>query len=99
MPDKQETPTIFRKWKDGTIDALFPYNAELNHHVEGYSHIGQHFVADYDHVLMLTKPANPLEYRSLLIELESLGYKIKPIKRANRTKICEAYWNMIKRTI
>lgn len=80
---------IFRKWPDGTIDALFPYEAEFNYKVQCYSRIGQHGIADYDHCIRQTKPASPDEYKSLYDELTSLGYIVTPIKRVNKDRMLE----------
>lgn len=88
---------IFRKHKDGTIDALFPYEAEYNYQVLGYTHVGQHFTADYDHVLQTTVPATPLEYYDLLYELTNhVGYNVKVIKKANRNKMMKSWHELYK---
>jgi hypothetical protein len=84
MTDK--TKVIFRKWKDGTIDALFP---ELPDDRNGftcvaYAHIGQHSGADYQGVISQTKPAAPDDYASLLAELTRIGYALDVVKREPR---------------
>ena len=73
-----QTRTIFRKWPEGDILALFP---DLDHGYGGicvsYQHIGQHGGADYQHCIAATKPATPQEYAELASELTSIGYGLK----------------------
>ena len=71
-----KTPTVFRKYKDGEIVALFP---GMKADVAGkfclsYLHQGQHGGADYKHVIKTTSRALPAEYYDLLVELRSIGY-------------------------
>lgn len=90
---------VFRKHKDGTIDALFPYEPEFDYNVQCYNRIGQHCIADYDHVMRMTKPASPDEYASLLAELTNhVGYDITVIKRANRARMLEA-WRCLNKSL
>lgn len=84
------TEVIFRKWKNfgGTI-ALFPYELEsYKGHVMSYERLGQHSGADYLHVIDKTVPAksDESEYIALYKELESIGYKLKPISKRNKEK-------------
>jgi hypothetical protein len=84
MTDK--TKVIFRKWRDGTIDAIFP---ELPANRNGldcvaYAHVGQHGAADYQGVISQTKPALPDEYAPLLTELTRIGYALDVVKREPR---------------
>lgn len=95
MQDQHETPTVFRRWPDGTIDAIFPYIPGAGYRVMGYTRVGQHFEADYDCAVGTTKSAKPHEYQSLKTELEGLGYKIKVIKRASRDKMSKARTEMM----
>lgn len=81
------TKVTFRKWPDGSIDALMPYEVEFNYLVTCYSRVGQHSQADYDLVVSKTKLANQSEYSSLLAELNQFGYEIKVIKKVNRSKM------------
>ena len=79
-----KTKVIFRKWKDGTIDALFP---ELADDIQGifcvcYTRIGQHGGADYHGVIGRTKLASEPEYKSLYNELTRIGYDLQVIKNA-----------------
>lgn len=95
---EKSTPikAVFRKWPDGSIDALFPYQPELvRGNCAGYTHIGQHFQADYNHCISKTKPATPAEYQDLLRELKSIGYDVTVIKRANRSLMSKAYSDML----
>jgi hypothetical protein len=84
MTDK--TKVIFRKWRDGTIDAIFPeLPASRNgHDCVAYAHIGQHSGADYQGVISQTKPATPDDYAPLLAELTRIGYTLDVVKREPR---------------
>lgn len=86
---KYSIDVVFRKWPDGTIDALMPYESEVDYKVTCYSRIGQHCQADYDYVVSKTKLASEDEYRPLLNELLSLDYEVRVIKKANKTKMIE----------
>ena len=75
---QDETLTIFRKFKEGDIIALFP---EVKWDRQGlfcssYQHIGQHGSADYA-IISITKSATPEEYNDLKTELELIGYNLK----------------------
>lgn len=85
---------VFRKWKDGTIDALMPYEVDVNYTVTCYSRIGQHCTADYGYVVGQTKLATNEEYSSLLKELESIGYTVEVIKKANRDLMADLWYEM-----
>jgi len=82
------TVVIFRRWREnngGDIIALFP---ELPADYQGrfcdaYEQVGQHGGADYHGVVQATKPVTPDEAAPLLRELERIGYRLKPIKRAS----------------
>ena len=65
----EKITVIFRKWSNGDIIALFPYEIENGGHIMSYEHIGQHGAANYDHVISKTKPATQEEYQPLLNEL------------------------------
>jgi hypothetical protein len=82
--EAKPTPVIFRKWKDtGDILALFPYDlgTDSPYTCSSYEHVGQHGAADPRGCIQQTKPAKPEEYAALKAELESLGYKLKPMSR------------------
>lgn len=83
---KEVTRTVFRKFKDGQILALFPYEKydAFGLYCVSYMHIGQHSAADYSGMVAETTLAKPEEYASLKKELESIGYLIHPIKRASK---------------
>ena len=76
------TKVIFRKFRDGSVIALFPEFKEKNG-VLSYMAIGQHSEADYN-VIRATKPAKPIEYSSLLNELQYIGYNVRICKRLTR---------------
>jgi len=86
MPkDKEKTKVIFRQWKIGCeIIALFPEKAcdTLGYFCQSYMRIGQHSAANPD-IVADTKPANLKDgaVKTLIKELESLGYNLDIIKR------------------
>ena len=87
---------IFRRWPDGEIDALFPYDiADHRGNVTCYAHVGQHGSADYDHCIESTKPAKQAESLTLKQELETLGYKIRIVKRRNYKKYLKSYYEVL----
>lgn len=83
--DNYKTKVVFRKFKEGDMIALFPYekydycNYDL---VQSYMHIGQHTCASYSHCIRVSKLATPEEYKELFEELESIGYNLQVIKKA-----------------
>lgn len=91
--DTQKTAVIFRMWpkkQGGECLALFPYDICGNHMCTSYQHTGQHSGADYDHCVSVTRPATSAEYAGLKAELETLGYDLRVIKRADRRKVDKA---------
>ena len=46
-----------------------------------YAHMGQHGSCDVQVVMQRSRPARVLEYAGLKRELESIGYRIKVVKR------------------
>jgi hypothetical protein len=78
---------VFRRWKDtGDIIALFP---ELPSDLGGdccdsYEHSSQHGGADYHGVIQQTKPCLPNDAAALAAELRTIGYNLRPVKRASR---------------
>jgi len=87
IEDLDETLTIFRKFKEGEIIALFP---EIKWDHDGYfctsyMHLGQHGSAEYA-IISITKPATPEEYSDLKTELESIGYNLKIRQKWIRVK-------------
>lgn len=77
---------VFRKWRDsGGVIALFP---ELPSDINGwfcdsYEHVGQHGGADYHGVVSHTVPATPDECAALSVELDRIGYRLRPLSRAS----------------
>lgn len=80
------TLVVFRRWRHtGDLIALFlglptDYQGLF---VDSYMHIGQHAAADYHGVVLATTPASQEEAADLIRELERIGYRLKPIKRAS----------------
>ena len=72
------TKTVFRKYVDGEIIALFPDEPydRLGVYCMSYMHVGQHGGADYDGVVRDTSPASHEEYAELEAELRRLGYEL-----------------------
>ena len=87
---ENKTSVIFRKFKDGEIIALFPYEIENKEgHVMSYMHNGQHGGAVLG-IILDTELATPSEYKDLKAELESIGYDLKICKRVNINKWVDA---------
>jgi hypothetical protein len=81
--DDFKTDVIFRKEKDDSILAVFPYMiADYKGNCTCYSHIGQHNGLCWDY-LRSTRLAKEIDYMPLKSELESLGYNLKIVKRRN----------------
>lgn len=86
------TEVIFRKYKEGDIIALFPYDTERNlGQCSCYQHVGQHGTADYTGVMQSTKAASPAEYADLKRELENYGpaeanYNLKVLTKMSWNK-------------
>ena len=86
------TEVVFRKWKRSII-ALFPYEVENSRgDVMSYQRIGQHSSANYNYIIVNSKPATQKEYKNLKKELENIGYKLKVIKRMNYDKYLKSYY-------
>lgn len=83
--DAYETKTIFRRYPDGSIVALFPRDNGTNdaRTCSSYMHVGQHGSAEPFHVMQTTKPATAAEYANLLAELQSIGYRVKVAARCH----------------
>jgi hypothetical protein len=75
MTDK----VIFRKFSDGDVIALFPEIKGYAQFIQSYMHIGQHGDASRELIKSLSIP-HPDEYKPLLDELTSIGYKLKVVK-------------------
>jgi hypothetical protein len=67
------TKVFFRIEKDGEVLAVFA-DSWANPRWGCYAHIGQHSECNPYYVKMLTRPAKPDEYASLLNELVAIGY-------------------------
>ncbi len=88
--EEEVTPVVFRRWPDGDIMALFPFEASTvgnPYECASYAHIGQHSGAEPNHCIYSTRPATEAEYADLKRELESepFGYRLKVIKRVNHS--------------
>ena len=71
------TKVIFRRFASGEILALFPDHDEGEVGMcSSYMHVGQHSMADFMGCVSTTEPAKPREYKSLKVELESIGYNL-----------------------
>lgn len=83
--DTYQTRVVFRMWNGGEkgkakkhLIALFPDIDEYwPGYVLSYEHIGQHGAADYNQIIMDSRPATPAEYADLAAELASIGYDLK----------------------
>jgi hypothetical protein len=94
--DDYTTEVQFRKFKDGEIIAVFPYEiADFKGNVMSYQHIGQHGGAAW-HINQFTQPAKQSEYHELYKELENLGYNLKVIKRRSHAKYLKSFYQLKK---
>ena len=78
MAQEPKTVVVFRTWRGRwkTVLALFPELDAGNGYCDSYEHVGQHGGADYAGCIARSHPAGPEEYRSLKLELESIGYNL-----------------------
>ena len=88
--DKEKTTVIFRRFHNGDIVALFPYEIWGNHGngiftIASYEHMGQHGAASVS-LVNTTKLAKPSEYLELSRELERIGYNLDIKSRVNYAK-------------
>jgi len=77
---------IFRMWRDtGDVFALFPeIPSDINGwYCDSYTHVGQHGGADYYGIVRQTVPAAPAECAALSVELERIGYRLRPMNRVS----------------
>lgn len=95
--EEPETPVLFRRWpksEGGDLLALFPLLPETKlGHCASYAHVGQHGAADLSGCIARTRPASleDEDVQALKRELESIGYRLRPIKRTPHwSKVSEA---------
>lgn len=84
------TVVIFRKWRNGDIIALFPFepfNRVNPNSCLSYEKIGQHGGADFAYVVKCSKSAVEREFLPLHRELTAIGYKLETRKRKNGKRI------------
>ena len=79
----ESTHVIFRKWHNGEIIALFPYEPGTMDPwtCQSYEHIGQHGAASVSLTSAYTRTTKPEEYVELKRELERIGYNLIVLKR------------------
>jgi hypothetical protein len=83
----QADTVVFRRWKEnGSLIALFPdLPADLyGDYCDAYEHVGQHGGADYHGVVQHTRPCSLNDAADLAAELRTIGYVLRPIRRASR---------------
>lgn len=72
----------------GDVTAIFPYlSYRHGWQTTFYTHVGQHGWGYLDIRLRSSRVATPEEYVDLKAELESEGYNLKVIQRAQRNKM------------
>jgi len=94
MQNYTETTEVQFRLFRGEVTAVFPYIIESPNNVMCYVHNGQHSVCNWN-FNAISKPATPEQYADLYKELESIGYKLKVIKRRNHAKYLQAYKTFI----
>ena len=89
--DDFKTDVIFRREKDKSILAVFPYEiSDTKGNCTCYAHIGQHSGLNWLY-MRDTKPVkDKKEYTDLFRELTSIGYNLNVIKKRNYTKYLTA---------
>ena len=81
--DKQETEVIFRKFPEGDIIAIFPFEEwDRKGNYSSYMHVGQHGGCSPDLAKELVRPGEE-EYQDLKEELESIGYNLEVLNDTN----------------
>lgn len=86
-----KTKVIFKKITGGQVIALFPELAGNNNPYKtclSYVRIGQHGAAHIEWASQM-KPATPMQYASLKVELEQLGYDLQIVKKFSRKMLQE----------
>lgn len=86
-PSEETVVVIFRRWgvrNGGGVIAIFPEIDAGGGLVQMYEHVGQHGGGNYQMVVERTKPTSydDPDVVALQRELESLGYELRPRKRA-----------------
>ena len=93
--DKEETKVIFKiaRYEDGEkeVVAFFPGMPAKPGRVFCYAHNGQHDEAGYEFYAMNCKNCTEEQYAPLKRELESIGYRLRVVKRISR-KDRDAAW-------
>lgn len=88
----QPTVVIFRKFSDGEVIALFPYEVCFRYgSCMSYMHIGQHSEASLNGLTADNKLATKDEYQDLYQELISIGYTLKVQYKVNWKKYSNIY--------
>lgn len=73
----QKTEVIFRKFPEGDIIAIFPFDKwDLTGNYSSYMHVGQHGACSPELAKELLRPTKE-EYKNLKEELESIGYNLE----------------------
>lgn len=86
-----KTKVIFKKITGGEVIALFPELAGDNNPYKtclSYVRVGQHGAAQIEWASMM-KAANPMQYTSLKVELEQIGYDLEIVKKFSRKMLQE----------
>ena len=95
---QQKTIVVFRRFKEGDIIALMPYELGTNdpYTCGSYMHIGQHGSAD-PLIMQSTKPAAPEQYADLKAELIGMGYDLIVRQRFSHSHALAARRQELKR--
>ena len=82
--DEHFTKMVFRQFEGETIALMPEYlasDAKGGPFCDSYMHTGQHGAASYEHIMKNSQPSTPEQIKTLKVELENRGYKVKPVKR------------------
>lgn len=89
-----ETAVMWRRWRTGDREAIavFPYRSEGPGRVLSYERVGQHGAASWPGILARTVPAGwaDSDVAELVRELSRIGYRLKPVRRANASRVAAA---------
>lgn len=91
--DDDITDVIFRKEKDNTVLAVFPYIiSDSSGNITCYSHIGQHSSMSWEYFFK-TKPCRSKhDFIDLYDELVSLGYNLNVIQKRSLKRYMRVYY-------
>lgn len=93
IKDDNITDVIFRKEKDNSVLAVFPYVISDNiGNIACYSHIGQHSSMSWEYFFTTKSCKNKHDFIELYDELVSLGYNLNVIQKRSLKRYMRVYY-------